>query len=105
MAEKVFARGRAKCDPASGLRKPAAARRRAAIMLKSGDAPTLEINGRIHIPADEAARRAGLSRDYISQLARRGVLRVNCSQVHGILTWGACGSSIAQRAKNGSTKP
>jgi len=34
----------------------------------------LEINGLTYISADDAARQAGLSRDYICQLARRGVL-------------------------------
>lgn len=67
--------------------------------------PHLEINGRIHVPADEAARRAGLSRDYMSQLARRGVLPGQLLAGAWYLDLGSVLAFIAQRARNGSTKP
>ena len=67
--------------------------------------PHLEINGRIHIPAYEAARRAGLSRDYMSQLARRGALPGKLLAGAWYLDLGSVLAFIAQRAENGSTKP
>lgn len=65
----------------------------------------LEINGRPHIPADQAARQAGLSRDYICRLARRGVLAGRMLAHAWYLEQESMAVFIAQRANNGSTKP
>jgi hypothetical protein len=67
--------------------------------------PHLEINGRVHIPADEAAQRAGLSPDYIGQLARRGVLPGQLLAGAWYLDRESVLTFIAQRAENGSTEP
>jgi hypothetical protein len=67
--------------------------------------PNLEIRGRIYIPIHEAARESGLSLTYIGRLARKGVL---IGQIIGgmwFLDRGHLRTLIAQRAKNGSTKP
>ena len=65
----------------------------------------LEINGQTYIPADQAARQAGLSRDYITQLARRGVLVGRVLAHAWYLEQESVTALITQRAKNGSTKP
>lgn len=67
--------------------------------------PHLEINGRVHIPVDEAARRAGLSSDYMSQLARRSVLPGQLLAGTWYLDLTRVLRFIAQRTENGSTKP
>jgi hypothetical protein len=65
----------------------------------------LEINGRLHISSALAADRAGLSRDRIGQLARRGILPGRKSAGVWFVDQEALMAFIKQRAENGSTKP
>lgn len=67
--------------------------------------PLLQINGRNHISADQAARQAGLSRDHICKLARRGALVGRVLAGAWYIEQESVRSFIALRAKNGSTKP
>ena len=67
--------------------------------------PNLEINGRMHIPADQAARQAGLSRGYVCQLARQGVLAGRIAAGSWFVDQQGLEAFIKQRTENGSTKP
>lgn len=67
--------------------------------------PLLQINGRSHISADQAAREAGLSRDYICRLARRGALVGRVLAGAWYLEQESVRSFVVQRAKNASTNP
>jgi hypothetical protein len=67
--------------------------------------PLLQINGRSHISAHQAARQAGLSSDHICKLAGRGTLVGRVLAGAWYLEQESVRSFIAQRAKNGSTKP
>lgn len=67
--------------------------------------PHLEIRGRIYIPIHEAAREADLSEVYVARLARTGVLTGQLIAGMWFLDRGQLRAFIAQRGKNGSTKP
>ena len=67
--------------------------------------PNLEIRGRTYIPIHEAVRESGWSQAYIGQLARTGVLTGQIIAGMWFLDQGHLRTFIAQRAKNGSTKP
>jgi hypothetical protein len=67
--------------------------------------PNLEIAGRVYIPIHEAVRESGLSSTYIGRLARKGVLTGQIIAGMWFLDRGQLRAFIAQRAKNGSTKP
>lgn len=68
-------------------------------------APNLEIRGRTYIPIHEAMRESGLSQTYIGRLARKGILTGEIIAGMWFLDRGHLRAFIAQRAKNGSTKP
>ncbi len=65
----------------------------------------LQIEGRIYISADQAARQAGLSRDYITQLARRGVLVGRVLAHAWYVEQESVTAFIAQRAKMAQPSP
>jgi hypothetical protein len=67
--------------------------------------PDLEIRGRIYIPIQEATRLSGMSKEYIARLARRDVLVGDIIAGQWFLDRERLRAFIAQRAKNGSTKP
>lgn len=67
--------------------------------------PNLEIRGRTYIPIHEAVRESGLSPTYIGRLARRSVLTGQIIAGMWFLDREQLRAFIAQRAKNGSTKP
>lgn len=67
--------------------------------------PNLEIRGRIYIPIHEAARESDLTQSYIGRLARTGVLTGQIIAGMWFIDREQLRAFIAQRAKNGSTKP
>lgn len=67
--------------------------------------PNLEIGGRTYIPIHEAVRESGWSQTYIGRLARKGGLTGQIIASMWFLDRGHLRTFIAQRTKNGSTKP
>lgn len=67
--------------------------------------PHLEIRGRVYIPIHQAVREAGLSQTYIGRLARTGVLTGQIIAGMWFIDRAQLRAFVAQRAKNGSTKP